>query len=33
MDAAFTLLRASARNRNYRLGDLSRAVLEGSETV
>jgi transcriptional regulator with GAF, ATPase, and Fis domain len=33
MDAAFTLLRASARNHNRRLADLSRAVIEGSETV
>ena len=33
MDAAFTLLRATARNHNRRLADLSRAVVEGSETV
>jgi hypothetical protein len=33
MDAAFTLLPASARNHNRRLADLSRAVVEGSETV
>jgi transcriptional regulator with GAF, ATPase, and Fis domain len=33
MDGAFNLLRASARNHNRRLADLSRAVVEGSETV
>ena len=33
MDAASTLLRASARNYNRRLPDASRAVFEGSETV
>ena len=33
MDAAFALLRASARSHNRRLADLSRAVIEGSETV
>jgi hypothetical protein len=33
MDAVFALLRASARNHNRRLADLSWAVVEGSETV
>jgi hypothetical protein len=33
MDAAFTLLRASARNHNRPLVDLPRAVFEGSESV
>ncbi len=33
MDVAFTLLRASARNHNRRMADLSRAVIDGSETV
>jgi ANTAR domain-containing protein len=33
MDVAFTLLCASARNHNRRLAELSRAVVEGSETV
>jgi hypothetical protein len=33
MDQSFTLLRTAARNSNRRLSDLSRAVVDGSETL
>jgi AmiR/NasT family two-component response regulator len=33
MDRSFDLLRATARRTNRRLSDLSRAVVEGTETV
>ncbi|HLL68304.1 MAG TPA: GAF and ANTAR domain-containing protein [Micromonosporaceae bacterium] len=33
MDEAFTLLRSVARNRNRRLTDLARAVVDGTETL